>query len=62
MQILGVPVFLGNFEYRREAIAAEQTALTIRKTLERAMAIKPAKEQSKQISFNIENQSEEQAA
>jgi hypothetical protein len=61
MQILGTPVYLGSYQYRREAIAAEEVALTIRKALEPAQTIKRHKEQ--QITFNInENQSAEQAA
>jgi hypothetical protein len=57
MQILGEPIFLGSYEYRREAIAAEQVALTIRKALERAMVIRRAKE----MSVNAINQTQEAA-
>jgi hypothetical protein len=61
MQILGTPVYLGSYEYRREAIAAEEVALTIRKALERATTIKRHKEQSKQIEF-IVNETQSEAA
>jgi hypothetical protein len=60
MQILGEPIYLGSFQYRRDAIAAEQTALTIRKALERAQSVKRLK--SKQISFTINDNQSEQAA
>jgi len=44
MQILGEPIFLGSYEYRRQALDAESVALTIRRALERVMAIRRAKE------------------
>jgi hypothetical protein len=59
MQILGEPIYLGSYQYRREAIAAEEVALTIRKALERAATIKRHKEQS--LSFQKLNQSEQAA-
>jgi ribosomal protein S3 len=58
-QIFGEPIYIGAYEYRRDAIAAEQVALTIRRALERAMAIRRHKEQS--ISFQNLNQSEQAA-
>jgi hypothetical protein len=61
-QILGVSVYIGSYEFRRQALDAEQVALTIRKTLDRAMAVKRHKEKSsKQIEFTIETKSEEAA-
>jgi hypothetical protein len=59
VQILGEPIFLGSYEYRREAIAAEEVALTIRKALERAATIKRHKDQS--LSFQTLDQSEQAA-
>jgi hypothetical protein len=56
VQILGQRIFLGSYQYRREAIAAEEVALTIRRALDRSQIVKRAKEQSQQISFSNNEQ------
>jgi hypothetical protein len=61
MQILGEPIYLGSYQYRREAIAAESVALVIRKALDRAQTVKRAKEQSLSVSNLNQNQSEQAA-
>lgn len=43
VQILGERIFLGSYQYRREALAAESVAATIRKALDRAETVKKFK-------------------
>ena len=46
VQIQGQRIFLGSFEFRRDATTAEETAATIRRALGRSQTIQKAKELS----------------
>jgi hypothetical protein len=55
VQICGVRVYLGSFEYRSDAVKAEQIAIKIRDAISRAAVIK--RKQVRDLSFHL-NQSE----